>query len=189
MKVTVVYESMFGNTHVVAEVIARGVTDADPAARVTVLPVREATGARLAGTALLIAGGPTHARGMSTPFTRQKGIEEDIAETHSWGDPKPMEPGAAGPGIREWLDGLPVAQTGALAAAFDTRDGYRLAGGAAPQIGRSLEIVGYDLVAKPEGFIVWGTEGPLRAGEQLRARHWGAQLVHAARARYPQAQP
>lgn len=187
MKVTVVYESMFGNTHAVASAIARGVQDADQAAEVTVLPVRDATGAKLAGTVLLIVGGPTHARGMSTPFTRHKGIEEDIAETHSWGEPKPLEPGAAGPGIREWLDGLPVAAAGALAAAFDTRDGYRLAGGAAHGIARSLEFDGYELVAKPEGFIVWGTEGPLRAGEKLRARRWGTQLARAARARYPRA--
>ena len=31
----------------------------------------------------------------------------------------------------------------------------------------------YDLVAEPEGFIMEGTEGPLRAGEPERARIWG----------------
>jgi hypothetical protein len=37
--------------------------------------------------------------------------------------------------------------------------------------------MGYDLIAEPEGFIIEGTEGPLRAGEPDRARAWGAYLV------------
>jgi hypothetical protein len=187
MKVTVVYESMFGNTHAVAEAIAAGAREADPGAEVQLLAVRDATRAKLAGTGLLIAGGPTHAPGMSTPFTCQKGLEEDAAPAHGTSELRPLEPSAAGPGIREWLETVPLAQPGAVGAAFDTRAGYRLAGGAAHDIGCSLEFTGYGLLARPEGFIVWGTEGPLRGGERPRAQRWGSQVMRSARARQPRA--
>jgi hypothetical protein len=187
MKVTVVYESMFGSTHAVTEAIAAGAREADPGAEVQMLAVRDATRATLAGTGLLIAGGPTHAHGMSTPLTRKQGLEEDAHPAAGGGEPRPLEPGTAGPGIREWLAAAPPAPPGALGAAFDTRDGYRLAGGAAHDVGCSLESAGYGLVARPEGFIVWGTEGPLRGGERQRAQRWGSQVMRSARAR--QARP
>jgi flavorubredoxin len=41
--VIVVYESIFGNTRVIAEAVADGVREADPDARVTVLRSAEAT--------------------------------------------------------------------------------------------------------------------------------------------------
>ena len=154
MRVTVVYQCMFGNTYAVAEAVAAGARDAGPGTEVVVRPAWDAPHAALAGTGLLIAGGPSHA-----------------------------------PGFGEWLDALPAAQDGSLGAAFDTRDGYRLAGGAAHDIGRSLENSGYGLVARPEGFVVWGTEGPLRAGERQRARRWGAQVMITALARLPQPRP
>jgi flavorubredoxin len=48
MDVVIVYESMFGNTHAVAEAVAVGIADTDPAAQMTVVPMgmpREASAA------------------------------------------------------------------------------------------------------------------------------------------------
>ncbi len=181
MDVAIVYESMFGNSHAIAEAIAEGIQESDPQAKVTVLRVIEAGMDRIARADLLIVGGPTHMRGMSTELTRRKGLEE-AASVRGWGPGRASEEPAAGPGVREWLEKMPLARKGKLAAAFDTRDGYRLAGGAAHHIARWLQFNGYDLVAPPEGFIVWGTEGPLRHGEREKAKVWGARVVRSAHA-------
>lgn len=181
MDVAIVYESLFGNSHAVAEAIAAGVREGDPHAEARVLRVTEAAMSKIAGADLLIVGGPTHMRGMSSELTRRKGLEE-AASVRGWGPGRTGEETAAGPGVREWLEKMPLARQGSLAAAFDTRDGYRLAGGASHHIARWLQFNGYDLVAPPEGFIVWGTEGPLRRGEREKARAWGARVVRSAHA-------
>ena len=49
-----------------------------------------------------------------------------------------------------------------MAAAFDTRLPFPLAGGAARPIARELRRHGYNVVAKPMGFVVDGAQGPLR---------------------------
>jgi flavodoxin len=177
MDVVIVYESMFGNTHAVAEAVAAGIFDTDPAAHVTVLPVSEATAGDVAGAGLLVVGGPTHMRGMSSGLSRRKGLEAQEQAASSKGARFTHEPAAEGPGARDWLESLPPASPGQRAAAFDTRAGSRLAGGAAKGIARRLRRRGYELAAPPEGFIITGTEGPLREGEPARARDWGAALV------------
>ena len=50
---------------------------------------------------------------------------------------------------------------------------------AATRIADQLAKAGATLAAEPEGFIVEGTEGPLRAGELERAAEWAGQLVAA----------
>jgi hypothetical protein len=167
MDVAVVFESMFGNTRAVAEAIADGVRMADPQACVRTLRVAEATPDRLGGAALVV-GAPTHMLGLSREASRRKALEtagngpvgDDVAEL----------------GVREWLAGLPASRSG-HAAAFDTRVGSRFAGGAARGIAKSLHRHGYAVVTRPEGFVVDGTEGPLRAGERDRAKAWGYGLV------------
>jgi hypothetical protein len=67
MKAIVVYESMYGNTHVVAERIAAGMrTNSD----VEVVPVSEATVQLIEGADLLVVGGPTHVHGISSDRSR-----------------------------------------------------------------------------------------------------------------------
>lgn len=183
MDVVIVYESLFGNTHTVAEALADGIREADPGGTVRLVRTAAASPATFGTADLLIAGGPTHERGMTSELTRRKGLEAAAKSVRGWGPGREGEESAQGPGIREWLEAMPLARRGSLAAAFDTRDGYRLAGGAAHHIARWLQFKGYDLVAKPEGFIVWGTEGPLRRGERQRARAWGATVVRAAAGR------
>ena len=178
MDAAVVYESLFGNTHAVAEAIAAGIREADPSARVTVTRAGATPPGELGRVDLLVAGGPTHILRMSSPRTRQQGlqaIQKPAAQPH-----REPEPGAAGPGIAEWLAGLPAAQDGARGAAFDTRLPSRLAGGAARPIAKQLRRHGYQPAAEPEGFMVNGGEGPLRDGELDRARSWGAALARPA---------
>ena len=91
-----------------------------------------------------------------------------------------MEEDAEGPGVREWFDGLSMVENGGRAAAFDTRLGSPMAGGAARGIARRLRKHGYQLVGDPEGFVVEDAYGPLRAGELERAKQWGAQLIRAS---------
>jgi hypothetical protein len=177
MDVAIVYESMFGNTHAVAEAIATGIQDADPDAHVDLLPVGQAKSDDVARAGLLIVGGPTHIRGMTSGLSRRKGLEAQEQEAKGRGADFTPEPDAAGPGVRDWFEALPKAPQGRLAAAFDTRVGFKLAGGAAKSIARRLRHHGYELAAPPEGFIITGTEGPLREGESARAREWGGALM------------
>jgi Flavodoxin len=180
MNVTIVYESMFGNTHEVAEAIAEGVRVAGPGADVQCLPVGDAAAERVATTDLLVVGGPTHMRGMTSGLSRRMGISgEEKAEAK--GEPAhEIEPDAEGPGLREWFDGLPKVRDGHQGAAFDTRLASALAGGAARGIARRLRGRGYRLVSDPEGFIVDDAYGPLRPGEVERAKQWGAQLAQVS---------
>lgn len=177
MDVAIVYESMFGNTHTIAEAIAEGVRDADPGSRISVLAVAEAKADQVEAADLLVVGGPTHIRGMTSGMSRRRGLEAEEQSAKEKGAHFAPEAGAEGPGVRDWFQALPKASPGKRAAAFDTRAEFRLAGGAARGISRRLRRHGYELVARPEGFVIEGTEGPLREGEPARAREWGAGLV------------
>ncbi len=177
MDVAIVYESLFGNTRAVAEAIAEGVREADPAGHVTLVRVVNAKAGDIQRAALLVVGGPTHMRGMTSGSTRQRGLAREGMSASGKGRHFVPEPGAQGPGVRDWFGALPRARPGARAAAFDTRGDYRLAGGAARKICRRLRRHGYDLIGKPEGFVVEGMDGPLHPGEREKARAWGAWLI------------
>jgi Flavodoxin len=178
MKITIVYESMFGNTHQVAQAISDGAQEATPDADVECVPVGDASPDLIKSTDLLVVGGPTHIRGMTSGFSRKMGISGEQKAEAKGEAPHDLEPDAEGPGLREWFDGLPKVD-GGQAAAFDTRLGSSMAGGAARGIARRLHKHGYDLLNDPEGFVVEDAHGPLRAGEVERAKQWGAELVQA----------
>jgi hypothetical protein len=172
MRTLVVYESMFGNTHAIAESIADGLR---PAGEVQVVPVAEAGPELIRWADLVVAGGPTHVHGMTRELTR------DMARGMA---AKPeakvtLDPAAAGSGVREWLDELENGR-GRHAAAFDTRaqGAPFLTGRASLGIAHTLRSRGFKLVAEPESFIIDG-EGHLAAGERDRARMWAAALVPA----------
>ena len=177
MKITIVYESMFGNTHEVATAIGDGVRQAQPDADVECLAVAEASPELIKSTDLLVVGGPTHMRGMTSGFSRKIGVSSEEKAEAKGEPPHEIEEDAEGPGVREWFDGLPKVEEAGQAAAFDTRLPSGLAGGAARGIARRLRKHGYHLVSDPEGFIVDDAYGPLRTGEVERAKQWGAQLV------------
>ncbi|MGA5823789.1 flavodoxin family protein [Kitasatospora sp. NPDC094028] len=177
MHTVIVYESMYGNTREIAEAIAEGVHQADPAASVDCLPVAEADTETTRTADLLVVGGPTHMRGMSSGLSRRMAATaEGHKEGHEDAAAEARET-AEGPGLRAWFHDLPQTESGTYAAAFDTRVDMPRAGGAAEGIAHRLSRHHYDVVAEPQGFIVEGTDGPLRTGELDRARSWGASLV------------
>ena len=94
MRVVIVYESMYGNTHVVADAIGAGL---EPAADVIVVPISKAHPELLHDAALVVVGGPTHVHGMSRVTTRKGAVE--AAQKPDSG--LALEPGALGPGLRE----------------------------------------------------------------------------------------
>jgi len=168
----VIYESMYGNTHIVAGDIADGLRGTY---EVTVVPVASATADLVAGADLLVVGAPTHLHGLSTASSRQ--LARKAAAKPDSG--LTLDPDAGGPAMRDWLSDL--ARGHAPAAAFDTRlAGVPLFTGRASRgISRLLERHGYRLIAPPESFVVT-KENTLAAGESSRARAWGEALTAAA---------
>jgi hypothetical protein len=157
MDVAVVYESMFGMTHDVADAVAAGVADARPDARVVCVPVGEAALDRVGTPGLLIVGGPTHLRGMASAMTRKMAVSIEEKADRGEGEHQGHgpEPDIEGPGLRDWFHRLPKAGRGNSAAAFDTRgDHGPIVGGAARGIAHRLQRHGYHLIAEPEGFII-----------------------------------
>lgn len=168
MRALVVYESMYGNTHEIAEAIGEGLSASGSA---EVVSVHDATPEKVAGVDLLVVGGPTHAHGMSRESTRTAAVEA----ADEPGSGLEMDPDAAGDGVREWLESL--GRSGGRAAAFDTRVDMApmLTGRASKGISKQLHKHGYELVAEPESFLV-SKETHLLPDERSHARAWGEQL-------------
>jgi hypothetical protein len=72
MRALIVYESMYGNTHIVADHIAEGLRSG---AEVSVVPVDDATRDAVLGADLVVVGGPTHAHGMTTEWSRKAAVD------------------------------------------------------------------------------------------------------------------
>jgi hypothetical protein len=170
MRAVVVYESMFGNTHTVADHVAEGLRERH---EVTVVPVDAAVADVLAGIDLLVVGGPTHVHGMSNRMSRSSAA--DMAA-------KPdadltLDPDAEGEGLRDWFHHL-AGLHGVRAAAFDTRIASvapSMSGRASKGIARRLRHHGLELAAEPESFLV-DDDNHLVEGEDARAVAWGATL-------------
>jgi hypothetical protein len=164
MRARVVYESMFGNTQVIAPAVAEGLAD-----NMTV-DLEEVSAAATDvddDIDLLVLGGPTHAFGLSRERTRESAAAQAVGGVVS-----------AGGGLREWLgkvtEGSPDI---AAAAAFDTRaDKPRLPGSAAHGAERRLRRLGFHIVEPAASFYVTDMTGPLVDGERDRARRWGELL-------------
>jgi hypothetical protein len=173
MRAVVVYESMYGNTHLIADAIADGLRHT---ADVIVVSVHETNAALLEAADLLVVGGPTHVHGMSRPSTREAAVV--AAERPESG--LTIDPEAAGPGVREWFASLDKLDK--PAAAFDTRIDASavLTGRASKGIARELRKQGCSLVAEPESFLVT-KETYLEPDEEAHARRWGATLAALAR--------
>ncbi len=158
MTIALVYDSIFGNTAKIAQAIA---DELGKTTSVKLLAVHEARTLDLGdkGLEMLIVGSPT--RGFR---------------------PTPQ--------ISEFCEGLVLPAGRSLAAAaFDTRIGLDTihpaplrwvveAGGfAADRIAQMLGHRGLAVQGRHEGFVVTGTEGPLKDGEITRAQAWARSLV------------
>ena len=170
MRVLVIYESMYGNTHLIAEAIAEGMGLADA---VQVLPVSEATRSMLDQIDLIVVGGPTHAHSMSRERTRKAAVDAAAKP----GKALHLDPTATGVGLRDWFDSLGTVH--AMAAAFDTRTKGPavLTGHAATGIAKMLRQHGLNLVAEPASFVV-DKHNELLPGERGLAFVWGENLAH-----------
>ncbi len=169
MKILVVYESMYGNTHHVAETIGERLR---AAGEVEVVSVDEAAKMPLDDIGLLVIGGPTHAHGMTRPTTRAGAVDA----AHKPDSEFTVDGHALGEGLREWLDELP--RTDVAAAAFDTRmpGPPAITGRASKGISRKLRHLGAHELVAPESFIV-DRQNHLAAGEDDHARRWAQHLA------------
>ena len=103
MKALVVYESMFGNTELVARAVAEGLSG-----RMEVETTNVTAGPAVSGADLLIVGAPTHAFGLSRPQTRGTAAQQGGSAA------------AVEVGVRDWLSRTGRLD-GVLVASFDTR--------------------------------------------------------------------
>ena len=165
----VVYESMYGNTHLIAEAIGDGLRES---IETDVFSIHDAGGDIVEKAVFLVVGGPTHTHGMSHASTREAAanalLKPDTDLT--------LDPDAVGDGVREWFDSLgPLT---ARAAAFDTRVDMPalLSGRASKGIAKHLRQLGCSLVAEPESFLVTKATH-LEPDEASRARSWGRDLA------------
>ncbi len=174
MRSIVVYESMFGNTHEVAEHIAACL---DELGDVRLEATKNITPAEAADVQLLVVGGPTHLHGMTSKASR-KSAEQTARE-----DPTvELDDEYGGPGLRGWIKDLPAGD-GHFCAAFDTRADKPefLTGSAARGIARRLRHHGYSELLEHESFVLDGT-GPMKASEIERAHEWGRALAKRCKA-------
>jgi hypothetical protein len=170
MRALVIYESMYGNTHLIAERVADRLGEAFDT---DVVPVGEATAERVAAADLVVVGGPTHVHGMSTARTRSAAAAAAAKPDATVA----LEDDATGDGLREWFDVLPEGG-GRRAAAFDTRmSGPAVVTGRASKgITHRLRRHGFRIVADPQSFIV-GKDNQLSPESGQAADDWARQLV------------
>jgi hypothetical protein len=109
---------------------------------------------------------------MSRAATRKAAVEAAIKPV----SPLRVEPGALGPGLRDWFASL--GRYPVKAATFDTRihGPAALTGRASKGVARLLRAHGFDLVAEPESFLV-AKQDRLEPQETARAREWAATLA------------
>lgn len=176
MRAVIIYESMYGNTRQIAEAIASGFAPDDQVRIVPVVDIDPEAEDVTHGADLIIVGAPTHAHSLSRSSTRKAAADA----AHKDGADLQLEPGADGPGLRDWfgmVDGLDLP-----AAAFDTRlDAPPIfTGRASVRIDRLLGHRGAHRVAEPQSFLVTKTNR-LCLGECDRAREWGQHLADTVR--------
>jgi hypothetical protein len=169
MRAIVIYESMYGNTHTIADAIGRGLATGN---EVSVVPVADVTPDLLGEADLVVAGGPTHVHGMTGARSRQAAAEA----AHKDGSGLILEPHVPGPGLRD-LFGTAGHLSG-CGAAFDTRmDGPAvLTGRASKAIAKLLDRHGLTEIAAAQSFLVTKAS-ELRPGEEDRAEQWGRELA------------
>lgn len=154
MKTVIIYDSLFGNTKLIAETIA-GVFS---------LPDTEIYHVSKAGQLdfklfdLLIIGSPT--QGGRPKTTTQEFLDKIPTKA---------------------LEGVKVASFDTRFLSKEQKFFLRLLmkiiDYAAPRIAKDLEKKGGKLIVPPEGFIVVGREGGLREGELEHAKSWARKLI------------
>jgi len=153
MKTLIIYDSLYGNTEMIANAISEGLMGS-----VAILPIAKVTTADLEKLNLLIVGSPVHG-GRPTPavdmFLKNvpnqcfKNVQVAAFDTR-------FAPQEHGIGLRVLMSIIQYA---------------------AQHIAKELIKKGGTLIAKPEGFIVHDKEGPLKKGERERAKKWAHTML------------
>lgn len=153
MNILIVYDSLFGNTEIIARQIAQAFADQ----QVRIVLAKDASANDIEALDLLVTGSPTHAGKPSAnlqdffsrlPADALKNIKAAAFDT-----------------------GIPAAGQKKLLGLL-----IKLIGYAAKHIARLLENKGAVVLAA-ETFFVIDKEGPLQNGETERSKQWAAQLL------------
>ena len=162
----VVYESIFGDARRIAEAVADGLRSRYD---VAVVPAAEAPAEVGSDVEVLVVGGPNHGFSMPRESTREGAIKQYGATIDN-----------TKVGLHEWLEAVRLP-SGIRAAAFDTRMDHPTLivkmDHASKTEEKLLKGLGATIVADAEHFRVTDAKGPLAAGEEDRARQWGAALA------------
>jgi flavodoxin len=153
MNILIVYDSLFGNTEIIARQIAQGFKNQ----QVRLVHAKEATAKDVEALDLLVAGSPTHAGKPSA------GINDFFSRLPS-GALKNIKAAA-------FDTGIPAAGQKTF-----LRVVIKLMGYAAKHIAASLRKSGAVVLAA-ETFFVLDKEGPLKQGETERSMQWAARLL------------
>jgi flavodoxin len=151
MKTLIIYDSVFGNTAQVAQVIAA-------ALQTPALLVSQVTTDQLRGLDVLIIGSPTRSF-RPTPTIAQ--LLKSLPKNQLAGR------GVAAFDTRIWLETIDSAALRFVVG----KGGY-----AANTIAKVLIKQGGNLRVPPEGFLVTGEQGPLKEGELERAAEWARHI-------------
>lgn len=150
MKIVILYDSMYGNTEKVADVVRKAFSSSDSVKKIR---MTEAKSTDIQGIDLLIVGTPVHG---GRPSQATLAFLDSLKESS--------------------LSGVKVAAFDTRMSAVDQGFGLKLLmkmiGYAAPRLADLLVAKGGILISPPEGFIVDGKEGPVRNGELERAKSW-----------------
>jgi flavodoxin I len=154
MKVLIIYDSMYGNTQKVAEVLATAFPKSD---QVKLLKVDDVSPADLK-VDLLVVGSPTQG---GRPTVKLLEFFKKI-------------PANALQGVKVAAFDTRIAEQ---ERGFALRLLMKTIGYAAPKIATSLKNLGGRLIAPPEGFMVEDKEGPLKKGELDRSEVWIKEIL------------
>jgi flavodoxin len=149
MHIEIVYDSKYGNTEHIAQILADHVTKMDTV-RLTTVDASDMSSVQRADVLLL--GTPTHG-GMPT-----ENMQAYLKKCTEAGK-KPL--------CAVFDTRIAENDVGLALKIIMKAIGY-----AAPKMYASLQKIGMRLVVGPEGFFVEGREGPLKKGESDRAARW-----------------
>lgn len=155
MSALVVYESYWGNTRTIAEVIAGELG-------VVAVHVDDAPDTLSPGLRLLVIGAPTHAFSLPTAQSRGEAEKQGGATARR--------------GVREWLTQSTMPEPHPDVVVFDTRQGTSVFVGSAAKSAAKMLRKERAVVCEVEHFTVTGREGPLADAEAERAAVWARTL-------------
>ncbi|MGA2821222.1 MAG: flavodoxin domain-containing protein [Anaerolineales bacterium] len=158
MRVLVVYDSVFGNTELVAQAVGKAFSSP---VDVAVIRVSDVKPEQLSGLELLIVGSPT--RG----FRPTEAIADFLKRIPTHG-----------------IKGVQVAAFDTRLSTSDIKSSalrllVKTGGYAAKPIADRLKKRGGEVIIPPEGFLVRGEKGPLKEGELERAAAWAKRIMES----------